>query len=77
MKQKTDSPSTRHGRRADGKTATSISISENLLRTARDAAAADGRSLSNWIEQQLKDALQKAGKLPPLALAILVILTYR
>ncbi len=74
MKKKTDSSSTRHGKRADGKTSTSISISEDLLRTAREAAAADGRSLSNWIEQHLKDALKVAGKLPPLGLALCALM---
>lgn len=59
----------RHGVRAAGKTATSISLSEELLAKARDAAEQDGRSLSNWIEQQLKEALKAAGKLGVLALA--------
>jgi len=53
---------TRHGIRADGKTATSISLSEDLLKKAREAAEEDGRSFSNWIEQQLKEALKAAGK---------------
>lgn len=51
-----------HGRAA-GKTATSISLDEDLLKKARELAEQDGRTFSNWIEQQLKDALKKAGKL--------------
>ena len=51
-----------HGR-ASGKTATSISLDEDLLKKARELAEQDGRTFSNWIEQQLKDALKKAGKL--------------
>jgi hypothetical protein len=53
----------RHGVRAAGKTSTSISLDEDLLKKARDLAEQDGRTFSNWIEQQLKDALKKAGKL--------------
>lgn len=53
----------RHGVRAAGKTSTSISLDEELLKKARELADEDGRTFSNWIEQQLKDALKKAGKL--------------
>lgn len=45
---------TRHGKRAEGKTQTSITMSEELLNRAKEAAAKDGRSLSNWIEQLIK-----------------------
>ncbi len=45
----------RHGKRAEGKTQTSISMREDLILRAREEAARDGRSLSNWIEQLLKE----------------------
>lgn len=61
-KKKSGEP-TRHGVRAAGKTSTSISLDEELLQKARELAEQDGRTFSNWIEQQLKDALKKAGKL--------------
>jgi hypothetical protein len=61
-KKKTGKPS-RHGVRAVGKTSTTVSLDEELLRQARELAEQDGRTFSNWIEQQLKDALKKAGKL--------------
>ncbi|MDB6078437.1 MAG: hypothetical protein JWO82_2184 [Akkermansiaceae bacterium] len=48
-------PPTRHMQRADGKAQTSISMREDLLDQARRAAEAEGRSLSNWIEQMLKE----------------------
>ena len=47
----------RHGMRAPGKTQTSINLSEDLLEQARDVAQADGRSLSNWLEQLIRKAL--------------------
>lgn len=65
---KKKSTESRHGKRRAGKTATSISLSEDLLRKAQEEAAADGRSLSNWIEQRLREALSKAGKLGPFIL---------
>lgn len=42
-------------RRAKGKTATSISLSEETLRKAKIAAERDGRPLSNWIERLLQE----------------------
>jgi predicted HicB family RNase H-like nuclease len=48
---------TRHGKRAPGKTQTSITLSEELLARAKEAAARDGRSLSNWLEQIVKKGL--------------------
>lgn len=50
---------TRHGVRAIGKTATTISLNEALLREAQAAAEEDGRSFSNFVEQVLKEALRK------------------
>jgi hypothetical protein len=44
---------TRQGQRAPGKTQTSISLRVSLLNWAREKADADGRSLSNWIEQMI------------------------
>ena len=45
---------TRHGKRAPGKTQTSITLNEDLLARAKEAAAKDGRSLSNWLEQLVR-----------------------
>lgn len=44
--------------RAAGKTATSISLSEDMLEKAKEAAAKDGRSLSNWLEQLIKNSVK-------------------
>lgn len=44
--------------RAVGKTATSVSLSEETLERARQAAAQDGRSLSNWIENLIKTSIK-------------------
>jgi len=63
MNPKKKQPQTRSHDRASGKTATSISLDEELLKKARELAAEDGRTFSNWIEQQLKDALKKAGRM--------------
>lgn len=52
----------RHGKRADGKTQTSVTLREDLLSLAREAAAADGRSFSNWLERLM---LEKLPGLPP------------
>lgn len=46
-----------YGRRGDGKTQTTLSLSEEVLEKARRAAEEDGRSLSNFIEQLLKKSL--------------------
>ena len=46
--------SSRHMVRADNKTQTSISLRADLLERARIEAEKEGRSLSNWIEQFLK-----------------------
>ena len=43
-----------YGRRATGKTQTTISLSDEMLEKAKRNADADGRSLSNYIEQLLK-----------------------
>jgi len=47
--------SSRHGVRAENKTQTSISLRLDLLQAAQDAAAREGRTFSNWLEQMLKD----------------------
>ena len=41
----------RYGRRATGKTQTTISLSEEALAKVKAAAEADGRTLSNFIER--------------------------
>lgn len=52
----TDMPNdSRHGKRADGKSQTSLSMREDLMNRAREEAAKEGRTLSNWIEQMLKE----------------------
>lgn len=43
-----------YGRRASGKTQTTISLSQDMLEKAKRNAEADGRSISNYIEQLLK-----------------------
>jgi hypothetical protein len=44
----------RYGRRAEGKTQTTISLSDAVYEKAKRAAESDGRSLSNYLEQLLK-----------------------
>jgi hypothetical protein len=44
----------RHMVRADNKTQTSISVRADLLELAKEEAAKEGRSLSNWLEQELR-----------------------
>ena len=41
-------------RRAPDKTQTSISLRRATLERAREAAAKDGRTFSNWLEQMLR-----------------------
>ena len=56
---------TKQGQRAPGKTQTSISLSVTFLTWAQEKAAQDGRSLSNWIEQQIRtmrEAEEAGGK---------------
>jgi len=48
----------RHGVRADGKTQTSISLRGDLLAAAKKAAGEENRSLSNWLENLLKEKLE-------------------
>jgi hypothetical protein len=43
----------RHGKRAENKTQTTLSLRKDVLAWARKQAAADGRSLSNWLERLL------------------------
>jgi hypothetical protein len=51
----------RQGRRAPGKTQTSISLRLDLLDWARAEAQKDGRSLSNWIEQLIRSKMPAEG----------------
>ncbi|HWB04717.1 MAG TPA: hypothetical protein VG796_16940 [Verrucomicrobiales bacterium] len=44
----------KYGRRAEGKTQTTISLSDAVYEKAKSIAEADGRSLSNYLEQLLK-----------------------
>ena len=50
----------RHTVRADNKTQTSISLRADLLAMAKEAAAKEGRSLSNWLEQELRRKFPEA-----------------
>jgi hypothetical protein len=43
----------RHGKRAENKTQTTLSLRKDVLAWARAKAAADDRSLSNWLERHL------------------------
>ena len=49
---------TRHGKLAEGTAQTSITMRKEVMEKARAAAEADGRSLSNWLEQVAKKALE-------------------
>ncbi len=49
---------TRHGKLAESTAQTSITMKKEVMEKARAAAQADGRSLSNWIEQVAKKALE-------------------
>jgi hypothetical protein len=57
-------PSSRHGRRAENKTQTSISLRLDLLTAAQNAATAEGRTFSNWLEQLLKEMFPNVGAAP-------------
>ncbi len=53
-KTKTES---RHGKLADTTTQTSITMNKALMTKAKAAAEAEGRSLSNWLEQLVKKSV--------------------
>lgn len=53
--------SSRHGKRAPGKTQTSITIDVLILERARAAAERENRSFSNWLECLVLENLTKAG----------------
>jgi hypothetical protein len=52
----------RHGQRAENKTQTSISLRLDLLSAAQEAAADEGRTFSNWLEQLLKEKFPNVGE---------------
>lgn len=52
-------PESRHGKLADNRTQTSITLERELLSRLRSVAKKDGRSLSNWMEQTLKKTLDQ------------------
>ncbi|MAS93956.1 MAG: hypothetical protein CMO55_12245 [Verrucomicrobiales bacterium] len=52
-------PQSRHGVRAKGKTQTSISLREDLLNRAKEAAEGENRSFSNWLENLLAEKLRE------------------
>jgi hypothetical protein len=47
----------RHGKLAETTAQTSVTMKKEVMDKARAAAKADGRSLSNWLEQIAKKAL--------------------
>lgn len=47
----------RHGKLAEGTAQTSVTMKTEIMEKARAAAEADNRSLSNWLEQVAKKAL--------------------
>jgi len=57
----------RAGKRAPGQTTATISLSAEILATARQLAAQDGRSLSNWLRRLIERSLaaETAPKPPP------------
>ena len=58
MAAKKKSTESRHGKLAEGTSQTSITMNKALLEKARKAAEAEGRSLSNWLEQVVKKSVQ-------------------
>ena len=57
MKPKPKPGESRAGKRAPGQTTATISLSAETLATARRLAAADGRSLSNWLRRLIDRSL--------------------
>jgi hypothetical protein len=57
MKPKPNPKESRAGKRAPGQTTATISLSAETLATARRLAAADGRSLSNWLRRLIDRSL--------------------
>lgn len=59
------SPSPSHNRRAAGQTATTISLSSDVLEYVKQQAAAEDRSVSYWlrrlIERELRSHLDTGG----------------
>lgn len=49
------SPQTKAKKRSDGRTATSVSLTVETLEKAKRLAAEEGRPLSNWLEQLIKN----------------------
>lgn len=58
MKTPKNKKESRHGKLADGTTQTSVTMKKEIMEKARAAAKADNRSLSNWLEQVAKKALE-------------------
>jgi hypothetical protein len=63
------STTSRHGMRAENKTQTSISLRLDLLQAAQNAAAHEGRTFSNWLEQVLKDKFPGVSSAKPKSVA--------
>lgn len=54
MKPKPSPEHSRAGKRAPGQTTATISLSADILATAKRLAAEDGRSLSNWLRRLIE-----------------------
>lgn len=54
MKPKPKPEQSRAGKRAPGQTTATISLSADILATAKRLAAEDGRSLSNWLRRLIE-----------------------
>ncbi len=58
MKEPKQPKKSRHGMVAEDKKQTSVTMKKETLAAARAAAKKDNRSLSNWLEQVAKKALE-------------------
>lgn len=61
MKPRKNPSESRHGKLKQGRTQTSLTIDKDLLDKAKQAADADGRSLSNWLEQLVRNTAVPKG----------------
>lgn len=58
MKTPKKTTETRHGKLAETTAQTSVTMKKEIMEKARAAAKADNRSLSNWLEQVARKALE-------------------
>ena len=64
MAAKKKTSETRHGRLSEHTAQTSITMNKELLAKCRAAAKAEGRSLSNWLEQLARREEERKRTLP-------------